>query len=165
MTRRLIIMRHAKSDWGNHKLPDHDRPLNERGRRIAPLMGRHLLLNKLQPQVILASTARRVRETVDLLQAGWPFEPVVFFEESLYLASAQTLDAHVRGLHDAWLEAMLVGHNPGLAEFVSRLANQPLEMPTAAVAVLESSGESWPQAMAANAWRLSAIWRPRELFD
>lgn len=165
MVRRLILMRHAKSDWGNQSLDDHDRPLNERGRRAAPLMAQHFLQNELRPQVIIASTATRVCETLELMLAEWTFKPVVFFEKALYLASAETLQSHVRGLHDSWHVAMLLGHNPGLAQYASRLAGHPLEMPTAAVAVLESDQASWPEAIAAKAWQLKASWRPRELFD
>ena len=164
MQRRLIIMRHAKSDWANANLTDHDRPLNERGQRAAAQMGRHFLENKLQPCAIVASTATRVRETLALLQSEWPSEPPVFFEQSLYLASPQTLDAHVRGLHDTWTNVLLVGHNPGLSEYVGHCANQAIELATAVVAVLESESASWCQAATTRKWKLSELWRPRELF-
>ena len=165
MALRLILMRHAKSDWANHKLSDHDRPLNERGRRSAPLMAKHLANHYLAPQAIVASTAVRVRETLVLMLAEWPYDPEVFFEQSLYLASVETLVSHVRGLHDGWSDALIVGHNPGLTDFVSRLAGRPVEMPTAAVAVATSNEESWTDAVAARSWQLTAHWRPRDLFD
>lgn len=155
-------MRHAKSDWANHNLSDHDRPLNERGRRTAPMMGKLFLANKLNPAVVLASTAVRVRETIGLMLAEWPFKPEVFFEQSLYLASVETLGSHLRGLHDDWSDAMMVGHNPGLADFVSRLAGRHLEMPTAAVAVFTSTEGAWSDA---QNWQLVAHWCPRDLFD
>jgi phosphohistidine phosphatase len=164
MVRRLILMRHAKSDWADHSLSDHDRPLNARGRLAAPKMARHLSENHLAPKVVLASTAVRVRETLGLMLAEWGYEPVVFYEQALYLASVDTLKSQVRGLDDSWSDAMLIGHNPGLADYASRLASQPLEMPTAAVAVFESTAESWHAVTARNI-RLTAHWRPRDLFD
>lgn len=164
MARRLILMRHAKSDWADHSLSDHDRPLNERGRVSAPLMAKHLANNNLAPQAIIASTATRVRETLALMLPEWRHEPEVEFCELLYLASIATLRAEVRGFRDSWSDAMLIGHNPGLTDFVSWLADRPMEMPTAAVAVFVSSQSSWSDAIAAQDWELSAEWRPRELF-
>lgn len=165
MARRLTLMRHAKSDWANHNLSDHDRPLNERGSRTAPMLGKHFVDNHISPAVVIASTALRVRETLSFMLATWSYEPEVFYEQSLYLASAETLSSHVRGLHDDWSDVLIIGHNPGLAEFVSRLAGRPLEMPTAAAAVFTSVKESWTDAVAARKWELSAHWCPRELFD
>lgn len=165
MARQLIVMRHAKSDWANHHLSDHDRPLNERGLRNAAMMGKHFVDNRISPAVVIASTAVRVRETLALMLAEWPYEPEVFFEQSLYLASVETLGSHVRGLHDDWAAVLIVGHNPGLSEFVGQLAGRQLEMPTAAVAVLTSKEESWMRAVAARSWQLTAHWCPRDLFN
>ena len=162
--RRLIIMRHAKSDWANHRLTDHDRPLNDRGRRAASLMGEHFVKHKLLPHAIVASTAMRVRETLGLLLANWPCQPHLFFEQSLYLASPSTLDAHVRGLHESWTSVMLVGHNPGLSEFVSHSLHRPVELATAVVFVLETEAECWSTAASARNWQVVEEWRPRELF-
>ena len=157
-------MRHAKSDWANHSLSDHDRTLNERGRLAAPLMAKHFLENSLAPNVVLASTAVRVRETLALMLAEWRYEPVVIFEQALYLASVETLKSQVQELHDSWSDVMLIGHNPGLADYASRLANQPLEMPTAAVAVYETEEESW-QGVTTLTVQLAANWQPRDLFE
>ncbi len=165
MLRRLIIMRHAKSDWANHRLSDHDRPLNDRGRRAASLMGEHFVEKKLLPNAIVASTATRVRETLSLLLASWPCEPQLFFEQSLYLASPSTLEAHVRGLHNSWTSVMLVGHNPGLSEFVSHAVHKPIELATAVVIVLEAEAECWSTAAAGRRWDVIEHWRPRELFE
>lgn len=164
MTRRLIIMRHAKSDWANSALSDHERPLNDRGRRVAPQMGKFFASQKMHPQAVIGSTATRVRETLSLLLAELPCEPQLFFEQSLYLATAETLVAHVRGLHDSWNETLLVGHNPGLSELVSHLAGKPIEMPTAAVAIFQSNASSWSDAVSSKSWQLTANWNPRELF-
>ena len=165
MHRRLIIMRHAKSDWANAGLSDHDRPLNDRGRRAASMMGRHFMQQSVHPCAIIASTAIRVRETLALLQAEWPNEPQTFFEQAIYLASPGTLESHVRGLHNSWSSVLLVGHNPGLSEYVSSCAKQAIELATAVVAVLEVEAASWASATTCASWKLVELWRPRELFD
>lgn len=166
MTRRLIVMRHAKSDWDDPSLPDHDRPLNQRGRRAAPRMAEQMICQNVRPDVIVASTAVRVRETLELMQPKWLVvwgEPIeVLREKSLYLATPETLISNLRGLHDSWSSAMLVGHNPGLSMLVSQFAHEPLELPTAAVAVLDSEAESWPEATV-GVWKLTNLWLPREL--
>lgn len=73
-TRRLVLMRHAKSDWGSPSLADHDRPLNKRGRRDGPRMAAWIAENGLRPDLILCSTARRTRETARLLNESWSLQ-------------------------------------------------------------------------------------------
>ncbi len=165
MARRLFLLRHAKSDWANPSLSDHNRPLNARGTRAASKMGKHFVENHISPSAVIASTALRVRETFALMLEEWSYEPEMFFEQSLYLASVDTIGSHVRGLHDGWSDVLLIGHNPGLTSFVSQLANRPLEMPTAAVAIFTSDKDSWTEAVAAKKWELTAHWCPRDLFD
>jgi phosphohistidine phosphatase len=165
MTRQLILMRHAKSSWDNPAVSDHARPLNARGRTAAPRMARQLLEHQMLPDMIVASTATRVRETLALMQDYWNKELPVLFEESLYLASREALLAHLRGLHDSWGRVMLVGHNPGLSELASILGRSNLELPTAAIVAYESRESTWGDAVAAKAWNRKATWLPRELAD
>ena len=98
----LALMRHAKSDWADPGLSDHDRPLNRRGRRDAPAMGRWLAQQNFFPELILASSAVRVRETIDGLLSVWSNRPRIAISESLYLPSPRTILEHVRC--DAWLD-------------------------------------------------------------
>lgn len=119
MTRRLILMRHAKSDWKDQSLSDHARPLNGRGRRAANLLGQWLREKSLIPDQILCSSARRTMETCERLKL--PVAPESL--ESLYLAD-------VTGLFDVLRQAtgrcvLLLGHNPGLAEFSQTLLTTP----------------------------------------
>lgn len=165
MSRQLILMRHAKSAWDNPGVSDHDRPLNKRGRTAAPLMAQQLREHDLIPDLILASTAVRVRETISLLTETWASEPTIQYESSLYLATRETLLAHVRGVHDAWCRVMLVGHNPGLSELAGWLGQSSLDLPTAAVAVFKYANPSWRQASTDKPWDRTAIWLPREIAD
>ena len=112
---RLILMRHAKSSWDDICQPDHDRILNERGRRNAQAMGDWLREHAYLPDLILCSTAARTRETLRLLRLDAP----VRYEDRLYHASADTL---LTSLQDVDGKAVLiVAHNPGIGTFASRM--------------------------------------------
>jgi phosphohistidine phosphatase len=146
-TRRLILLRHAKSDWPD--VPDRDRPLAKRGRRDAPVIGRWLRDHGYLPDTVICSAARRTRQTWDLIAPELGGAPQVTFEPRAYAASAQTLLYLVRELPAACHAALLIGHNPGVADLATALTQPPgadvapLRFPTAAVAVLEFSGD-WP---------------------
>ena len=161
--RTLMLMRHAKSDWSSPSLPDHDRTLNARGRAAAPLMAQHLTEQGAKVDVLLASSAVRVQQTLTLLQQQWCAEAVVWTVPELYLASPQEIARHIEGLHDDWPRAMVIGHNPGLSSLASQLAGEFLEMPTAAVAVFTAEQDSWLHAITKGGWHLEAFWRPRDL--
>jgi phosphohistidine phosphatase len=161
--RTLILMRHAKSDWGNVNLSDHDRPLNARGMRAAPLMAQHLLANRVRADVILASSAVRVQQTLELLQENWGGSATVWKVPELYLAGPQEIVRHIEGLHDDWQNAMVIGHNPGLSALASHLAGDCLDMPTAATILFTTQQSSWLHSIRPGNWTLQAFWRPRDL--
>jgi phosphohistidine phosphatase len=165
VARRLIFLRHAKSSWSEPGMADFDRPLNHRGRESAPAMGKKLRDEQIAVDIILASTAARVRQTLDLLLPTWHWHGPIAWEKSLYLASPETIGRHIASLDEQWHSAMIVGHNPGLSETVSQLTGRAIEMPTGAVAVLESSTQHipWPNALRATHWHLKAFWKPKEL--
>ena len=150
MTRRLILLRHAKSDWPD--VPDRDRPLAKRGRRDAPRIGRWLHDHDYLPDVVICSTARRTEQTWELVAPELAGAPSVRFEPRAYAASALTLLHVIRELPGRYRAALLVAHNPGLSELACRLAaasgaGAPAEddeaapagirFPTAAVAVFD----------------------------
>ena len=150
-TRRLILLRHAKSDWPD--VPDRDRPLAKRGRRDAPRIGRWLHERGYQPDAVVCSAARRTRQTWELVAPELGGSPSVTFEPRAYAASAQTLLYLARELPGKSRAALLIAHNPGIAELAAELAEPAagngqldpagLKFPTAAVAVLEFDG-NWP---------------------
>lgn len=129
--RRLILLRHAKSDWPD--VPDHERPLAKRGRRDAPVVGRWLVTSGYLPDAVVCSTALRARETWDLASAELPpgAFPVVRYEPRVYEASVLGLLLLVREFDPAWRTAIIVGHNPGLAELTVGLAGPDSEPPSA----------------------------------
>ena len=119
-TRRLILLRHAKSDWPD--VPDQDRPLAKRGRRDAPRIGRWLHEHGYQPDVAVVSAATRTRQTWDLVAPELGGSPAVRFEPRAYAASALTLLYLAQELPERYRTALLIGHNPGLSELATSLA-------------------------------------------
>jgi phosphohistidine phosphatase len=144
MTERiLLLLRHAKSSWQDARLDDPERPLNDRGRRTAPVMGALLAQKGWVPELIRCSTALRARQTVELLSPAMGYAGAVEERSDLYLAEPSGYLAALRDLDDRISRVMLVGHNPGLEDLVAQLAGREEPMPTAAVAVARWSGGSW----------------------
>lgn len=162
-TRQLFVLRHAKSNWSDADASDFVRPLNQRGQTAAPLMGTKLRQNNQQVDVILASTAVRVRQTLDLLLPAWQYAGPVIWEKQLYLASPETLTHHLASLDKEWTRVMIVGHNPGLSQLVGQLSGSHVDMPTAAIIQLECAATDWPTAMRERAWAQLAFWKPKEI--
>jgi phosphohistidine phosphatase len=171
-TRRLILLRHAKSDWPD--VPDRDRPLAKRGRRDAPRIGRWLREHGDQPDVVVVSDAARTRQTWDLVAPELGGSPAVRFEPRAYAASALTLLYLAQELPARYRTAMLIAHNPGLSELATSLAAPPetdtatnngprpaISLPTAAVAVFEFPGD-WPSLTPGHA-RLISLTTPADL--
>jgi phosphohistidine phosphatase len=162
--RRLVLLRHAKSDWPED-VADHDRPLAGRGRRDAPLVGRWLARSGFLPDVVVCSTARRARETWELASAELPQPPVPRLEPRVYEATVLGLLMLVRELPGEHRTVLIVGHNPGLAELAVGLATPPPQppasFPTAAVAVLSLAGD-WSAAGPGEA-RLLAFAIPADM--
>lgn len=169
MSCTLALLRHAKSDWETGRA-DRDRPLNQRGSRDAPRIGRWLRSRgSWRPQLILSSTAVRARQTIAAVieQAG--LEDVELrWEDGLYLASRRALLEQVRALPSACNSVMLVGHNPGLEELLEDLSRTPVPatdsgkvFTTANLALLQLEGE-WRDAGHGSAELLELV-RPRDL--
>jgi phosphohistidine phosphatase len=143
---QLLLLRHAKSSWGDAKLADRDRPLSKRGRRAAERMAQAVHELGLTPDVVLVSPSRRTMETLAALEP-WDEMPVVEPVDALYLATAQQLLAILRGMNETIRSAMVVGHNPGMHELAVQLAGSSAEQltasfPTAALAEF-SVGTQW----------------------
>ncbi len=146
--KELFLVRHAKSSWDDPTISDHDRPLNERGYRNAPEMGRRLSDRGVSPDALISSTAQRARTTARIIadSLGWPEERVVL-DRALYHASATELQEYIGGLNDAHTSVMLFGHNPGMTNLVSHLFGLALDnLPTCGVVYLQFSAESWADA-------------------
>jgi phosphohistidine phosphatase len=118
----LHLLRHAKSSW-REDLDDRERPLARRGREAAQQLARHLPQTIGRLDLVLCSSARRTRETLDLVLAGFAPSPATLIEEELYLASHKKLLRRLERLDEAVGEVLVIGHNPGLQELAAALAD------------------------------------------
>jgi len=158
----LLLMRHAKSSWDTPQQKDFDRPLNERGRRVAPLMGRYLRRQKIHPDLVLCSPAERAKETAGLFTAAAQLSGELRLDERIYDASVYTLLQVVSQVEDDASSVLMIGHNPGLEELILRLTGQIRRMPTAALASIQLDIERWADVREMSG-RLDWIQRPKEL--
>ncbi len=158
----LLILRHAKSSWAGNTA-DHQRPLNGRGKRDAPRIGRLLREEELLPDLILTSTAARAVATADLVADasgfGGPREELRAF----YHAPAETFVARLRSLPEEVESVLVVAHNPGLEELLAELTGEDEILPTAALAQVTLPIRRWAELRADGSARLANLWRPREL--
>ncbi len=139
----LVLMRHAKSDWSNPALADHDRPLNGRGVRDAPRMAEQLAKTGFQPDLILSSTALRARTTADAL--GTALGVRVTLVPELYASSAHELISHA--VAAGVPSVILVAHDPGMTDLAEKLSGGGItHMPTAAVATFTWETDDWDVA-------------------
>ena len=119
--RRLLLLRHAKSSWSEPGASDHARPLNRRGQEAAPRIGAYLDRHKLVPDAVLCSTAKRTRETWELVSAAMRTAPEAAYVDRLYNATPRTLLEVLRHADAAATSALVIGHNPGLQEVATDL--------------------------------------------
>lgn len=159
----LLLMRHAKSSWGNSSLSDHDRPLNRRGKRACRFMGSFLREQGLIPDKIICSTAVRARSTVDGLLESISIEDEVIYTRELYLADVDTLLEQLRPLRDEIEVVMLIGHNPGMNYFLDIICEEQDHMPTAAIAEIEFDIQSWHELSINVSGKLKNLWKPKEV--
>lgn len=158
MTRTLILLRHAKSAWPEG-IPDAQRPLAGRGRRDAPSVGRWLRGQVARIDLVLCSPAVRAIQTWDLAAAQLDAIPLVRHDERLYGASAEELLRITQELpHEASTVAM-VGHNPGLEDFLELLTGIVEVLKTSAIAVM-ATPTTWTEAKALS-WTLETLVTPR----
>jgi phosphohistidine phosphatase len=157
--KHLYLLRHAKSSWDDPALADHDRPLAPRGRRAGTLIGKHLREGQIEPSLVLCSSARRARETLELVRPTGD----VLIERELYGASSDELLDRIRQVPDKHGAVMLIGHNPAIEDLAAGLAGSPVEdkFPTGALATLGFTGP-W-RALAPGGAELESFVRPREL--
>jgi phosphohistidine phosphatase len=168
--RTLLLLRHAKSSWADPTVPDHDRRLAPRGVLAAGRVAAHLASEGIHPALVLCSSARRARETLEAIRPALGEDADVRVEGELYGADADDLlrrinavDAHIRSM-------MVIGHNPGLEDLALDLAGDGTEaaltrlrrkLPTGALATLDVPS-SWARLSAGGAC-LTSLVLPRDL--
>ncbi len=147
MTKRLILTRHAKSSWDDPMMADHDRPLNDRGQAASAELGDWLASRGYVPDEVLCSDALRTRKTWSGIAPALPGTPILELKPALYHAGPDVMLAVLR--HAKGDTVMMIGHNPGIAEFAQRLiAHAPLHAdfaryPTGATLVMDFNIATW----------------------
>ncbi|MCB2180110.1 histidine phosphatase family protein [bacterium] len=156
-------MRHAKSSWSDGALADFDRPLNKRGVDSALKMGRLIADLALIPDVILSSSSRRTRETVELFVAECPFMGEIHFTRDLYHGGLEEILESVFAWGNEFSSIMVVGHNPGMEFALEEFTGRDERMVTAAIAQIEFEIDDWTKLDADVQGQLVNFWRPREV--
>ena len=173
--KRLLLLRHAKTEPGGVGIDDHGRALMARGREDAPKLGRYIRTCGYAPELILSSTSRRTVETVELVTGELPGASRVDYMEALYLAEPDVILSMVRLAPDKIGSVMVVGHNPGLERLAALLAREPVKrkerdrfdqleekFPTTALAVLDFEVGRW-RDIEPGEGALKDFVRPRDL--
>ena len=159
----LLILRHGKSDWSYPALADHDRPLNQRGKRDVPRMGRLLRHEQLTPDLIISSTAKRARKSASLAAEACGYDGEIQLAKTLYLAGPEAYLEILHLLPDKCRSVMVVGHNPGLEELLETLTGEAETLSTAALAQVSLPVTHWRDLDGDTEGKLVNVWRPREL--
>jgi phosphohistidine phosphatase len=159
----LLIMRHAKSSWNNNQLSDHDRPLNGRGKEDAPAMGKLLRDEDVVPDLIITSTAKRALATAEAVALAADFAGELQKTRQFYHADPDDYIELLQTVADSFSCVMVVGHNPGMAEWVQELTGRPYHFTTANIAHIELPIASWADLSEDSSGKLCHLWRPGEI--
>jgi len=159
----LLLLRHAKSSWKHPELADHDRPLNKRGKRTAPLMGELLQNEDLIPDFVLCSSAVRAYTTALFVAKACSYKGKIQQTRELYLADPQAYIDVLRQVVENHARVLVVGHNPGLESLIQGITGEAMAMPTAALAYLELSLKRWRDLDMNTKCKLVNVWRPKDL--
>ncbi len=158
----LYLLRHAKSSWKDETLLDIERPLSGRGRNAAKIVGSFLKNQKIIPDLVLCSSAVRARQTIELVTEAAKLRTDLRFDERIYEASAQRILEVVTQIEKSNKTALLVGHNPGLEEFLSLVTGTRETVATATLSKLVLKITNWT-SVAAKTGTLEWIVKPKQL--
>ena len=142
----LLIIRHAKSSWNTGSLNDFERPLNERGKKDAPIMAQKLIEAGINIDAFISSPAKRAKKTAELFCEEYKRkETDIIFVSALYHATVQTFYQTIENIDDAFATIALFSHNPGITSFVNELTDSVTigNMPTCGVFAVKINIEKW----------------------
>lgn len=141
----LLLVRHAKSDWGNPVLEDFDRPLNERGKRDTPAMARRLLDKNINIDAIISSPAKRAAKTAKAFAESYDLKKSrLQFKEELYMAGSAAFTAVIESADEKFESIAVFSHNPGITGFANELTNARIDnIPTCGVFAIKINTDTW----------------------
>jgi len=143
--KQLILVRHAKSDWGNPGLADFDRPLNERGKRDAPTKAQRLHEKKIKKEAFIASPAKRAAKTAKIFAEAYKFDnDKIIFRDELYGAGENVFFDVVATAENKFDSIAVFSHNPGITDFANQLTNTRIDnIPTCGVFAIKAECNKW----------------------
>lgn len=163
----LLLLRHAKSSWDDPAQDDHDRPLNQRGYMEAPRIGCFILEKGLVPDLIIASTARRAKDTADLVLRACGYPGDLKLEPGLYGAEFRIFTQLIQALPEKAACVLLVGHNPDIEDLIHRLTGEHVAVATATLAQIKLPLENWRDIdqidSHKNKAELAGLWQAKKL--
>ena len=160
--RNLYLLRHAKSSWKDETLADFDRPLSSRGKRACDTIGKFILSNEIEFDLVISSTAVRARDTIDLVRQRAKLRAEIRYDERIYEATTERLMEVVSELDSDRKKVLLVGHNPGLEDMTHLLTGEGNPFPTAAFAKINLKVSKWSESFEGKA-NLEWLVAPKEL--
>jgi len=145
MGKRIVLVRHGKSDWAETGITDFERPLNHRGNKNALEMAERLAKKQLIPEFIISSPAKRALTTAKHFSEAWDIQKdTIQLEPSIYEANTIALLNVLNGLDNQYEYIALFGHNPGLTDFTNFLADAHIyNIPTAGIVIIDFPFEDW----------------------
>lgn len=145
MSKQLLLIRHAKSSWADFSIKDFDRPLNDRGKKDAPVMAKRLLDKKIAIDAFISSPAKRARKTAEYFIAEYkhPKKEIIFIDE-LYLATPSVFASIINQVSDQYNTIAVFSHNNGITDYANTLTDTRIdEMPTCSIFAVEADVQSW----------------------
>lgn len=158
----LLLLRHAKSSWDQPEMKDHDRPLNKRGHKEAPKVGKYLKANNLIPDLILSSTARRAHDTAQAVAEACGYDKPIELNQDLYMSDPACYLDIIQSLPESVNRVLVVGHNPDMEQLLTILTDVTEHMTTAALAQIDLPISNWQELNEATDSRLQNLWAPHE---
>jgi phosphohistidine phosphatase len=153
--KKLVIIRHAKSDWQDTTIDDFDRPLNDRGLKDAPFIGKFLKEKDLEPDLIISSPAKRAITTAEFIAKEVGYEKAITPNQYIYEAYVNTLQEIVSFIYDEYDTVFLVGHNPGVSALAYMLSDLKESIPTCATVEIDFDCDSWMDVSRENSTLVS----------
>jgi phosphohistidine phosphatase len=144
--KRIFLIRHAKSSWGDFSVPDFDRPLNDRGKADAPAMAKRLLEKKIKIDAFISSPAKRARKTCKLFCSEYKVkEDNIILIDDLYLAPSVKFFEVIAALDNKYEDVAIFAHNPGISDFANDLRSgvRVDDMPTCSIFAVEADIKKW----------------------
>lgn len=163
--KKLLLMRHAKSSWKDSEIPDHERPLKKKGQKDTEEMGKLLKSKDLKPDLILCSTAKRAKETAEIMAKTCKCEKDIVYLDSLYMAEPSDILNAIRDQGKDHKTVLVIGHNPGMEAFLQIINGGVESLPTASIAYVGAQLENWKDLgkHKDDEVKIKKLWRPKDL--